>query len=129
MADNFEIGEKEKHIITATTNWETKFINIDFDKQSMVSDWHPSHFSKNLHFDVGTSEIHRGESPLAHSLGLKSWWTEGHPNPLRDPKLPSGVAAPSPIEGRLTIPTIGSGRPLEYAPSLCQGTPFRRWSC
>jgi hypothetical protein len=58
MSERFEIGEKERHIVTVDTNIVSKFITIDVDGQSQVRDWHPSPFAKKFNFEVGTSETH-----------------------------------------------------------------------
>ncbi len=61
MTEKLEIGEKEGHITTVATGIVTKFITIEVDGQSMISDWHPSPFAKSFQLDVGTSEIHKAD--------------------------------------------------------------------
>jgi hypothetical protein len=61
MAEKFEFGETEKHVMTVDTNIVSKFITIEVDGKSLIHDWHPSLFAKNFQFDVGTSETHRVE--------------------------------------------------------------------
>jgi hypothetical protein len=61
IIEKFEIGEKEKHIISVETNLVSKFITIELDGERLIHNWHPSPFAKKFQFDVGTSESHKVE--------------------------------------------------------------------
>lgn len=61
MVDKFEIGEKERHVITVETSLVSKFITIKMDGEPLIQDWHPSPFAKTFHFNVGSSENHHVE--------------------------------------------------------------------
>jgi hypothetical protein len=61
LAEKFEIGEKEEHIMIVDYGTITKRIKIELDGQTKISEFHPSPFAKKFDFDVGTSEIHKVE--------------------------------------------------------------------
>lgn len=61
MAEKFEIGQNEEHVLIVGYDVITKRIKIELDGETKVSEFHPSPFAKKFDFDVGTSEIHKVE--------------------------------------------------------------------
>jgi hypothetical protein len=62
MAEKFEIGEKEQHLITVNWTIVTKRMTIELDGRTIFSEgFILSPFTRKFHFDIGTSESHKVE--------------------------------------------------------------------
>ena len=69
----FEIGEKEKHLITVELEYVSKRIMVEQDGALVAEAWHPSPLAKKFEFDVGGSEPHHIEITVGafHPAELK----------------------------------------------------------
>lgn len=57
----FEVGEKEKHLVSVDWDRVMKRIQIDLDGQKVVDEMHYSPGAKKFPLDVGSSEKHKVE--------------------------------------------------------------------
>jgi hypothetical protein len=61
MAEKFEVGVNEEHVMIVNYDFFMKRIKIELDGETKVSEFHPSPFAKKFQFDVGTFETHKVE--------------------------------------------------------------------
>jgi len=59
--ENFEIGDKEKHLLTVDVSIFWKKIKIELDDEKLVDKGHFTPGPEQFTFDVGTDEKHKVE--------------------------------------------------------------------
>ncbi len=67
---SFEVGEKEKHILTVDRDRVMKHIRIELDGEKLADEYIYSLGGKKFSFDVGSSEVHKVEVSLGMALPL-----------------------------------------------------------
>ncbi len=67
---SFEVGEKEKHLLTVDHDWVMKRILIELDGEKLADEYYYSLRAKTWSFDVGSSEVHKVEVSLGMTLPL-----------------------------------------------------------
>ncbi len=67
---SFEVGEKEKHLLTVDLDWVMKRILIELDGEKLADEYYYSLRAKTWSFDVGSSEVHKVEVSLGMTLPL-----------------------------------------------------------
>ena len=67
---SFELGEKEKHILTVDRDRVMKHIRIELDGEKLADEYYYSLGAKKFSFDVGSSEVHKVEVSLGMTLPL-----------------------------------------------------------
>jgi len=60
----FEVGEREKHILTVNRDWVIKKTRIELDGEKLADEFYYSPLAKTYSFDVGSSEVHKVEVNL-----------------------------------------------------------------
>jgi hypothetical protein len=66
----FEIGVKEKHILTVDRDPVMKHIRIELDGEKLADEYIYSLGAKKFSFDIGSSEVHKVEVSLGMALPL-----------------------------------------------------------
>lgn len=61
---SFEIGEREKHVLTVDHDPVMKKTRIELDGEKLADEYYYSPFAKTWSFDVGSSEVHKVEVNL-----------------------------------------------------------------
>ena len=67
---SFEVGEKEKHILTVDRDPVMKHIRIELDGEMLADEYIYSLGAKKFSFDVGRSEVHKVDVILGMVLPL-----------------------------------------------------------
>jgi|SRR5580692_888356 hypothetical protein len=83
---SFEVGEKEKHILTVDRDRVMKHIRIELDGEKLADEFFYSLGAKKWSFDVGSSEVHKVEVILGMSLPLVAIFKERELKVLVDGK-------------------------------------------
>ena len=61
---SYEVGEKEKHILTVDRDRVMKHIRIELDGEKLADEYYYGLGAKKFSFDVGSSEVHKVEVSL-----------------------------------------------------------------